>query len=90
MAVDWKTVSREPREFAFQYTYGYATRAIVHGLCGGDVARFQEFKARFSDVVFPGETLTTEGWRGSTGRYIIRARTERAVVLSNAYAAIIT
>jgi acyl dehydratase len=66
-------------------TYGYATRAIVHGLCGGDVGRFKEFKARFSDVVYPGETLTTEGWGEEAGRYIIRVRTERAVVINNAY-----
>ena len=69
-------------------TYGYATRAIVHGLCGGKVTCFKAFKARFSDAVYPGETLVTEGWRESEGRYIIRARTERAVVLSNAYAAV--
>ena len=69
-------------------TYGYATRAIVHGLCGGKVTRFKEFKARFSDAVYPGETLVTEGWQGSEGRYLIRARTDRAVVLSNAYAVI--
>jgi acyl dehydratase len=67
-------------------TYGYATRAILHGLCGGDVRLFKEFKARFSGTVYPGETLTTEGWQESAGRYIIRARTERTVVLSNAYA----
>jgi len=69
-------------------TYGYATRAILQGLCGGDVARFKEFKARFSGVVYPGETVTTEGWRESEGRYIIQSRTERAVVLSSAYAVI--
>ncbi len=69
-------------------TYGYATRAILHGLCDGKVARFKEFKARFSDSVYPGETLTTEGWQESEGRYIIQARTERAVVLSNAYAVV--
>ncbi len=67
-------------------TYGYATRAIVHGLCDGDVARFKEFKARFTSEVYPGETLTTEGWKDN-GRYIIQVRTERgAVVLGNAYA----
>ncbi len=67
-------------------TYGYATRAIVHGLCGGDVACFKEFKARFSDVVFPGETLTTMGWKDKEGRYLIQVRTNRgAVVINNAY-----
>jgi acyl dehydratase len=63
-------------------------RPILHGLCHGDVSRFKEFKARFSGAVYPGETLTTEGWRDSAGRYLLRARTERAVVLSNAYAVV--
>ncbi len=69
-------------------TYGYATRAILYGLCHGDVGRFKEFKARFSDVVFPGDTLTTEGWKVAEGRFIIQARTERAVVISSAYAVV--
>ncbi len=67
-------------------TYGIATRAIVNGLCNGDVSRFKEFSARFKDVVFPGETLTTEGWKDN-GRHIIQVRTDRGpVVLGNAYA----
>jgi acyl dehydratase len=67
-------------------TYGIATRAIVYGLCDGDVSRFKEFNARFKDVVFPGEILTTEGWKDN-GRYIIQVRTDRGpVVLGNAYA----
>ncbi|MBW2053563.1 MAG: MaoC family dehydratase N-terminal domain-containing protein, partial [Deltaproteobacteria bacterium] len=48
-------------------TYGHAVRAIYHSLCGGDPARFKEFKARFSDVVYPGETLTTKGWKDKGG-----------------------
>jgi acyl dehydratase len=67
-------------------TYGYATRAVLHGLCDGVLTRFKEFKVRFADVVYPGETLTTEGWKESGGRFIIQARTERAVVIRNAYA----
>ena len=67
-------------------TYGIATRAIVNGLCNGDVSRFIEFSARFKGVVFPGENLTTEGWKDN-GRYIIQVRTDRSpVVLGNAYA----
>jgi acyl dehydratase len=67
-------------------TYGFATRAIVYGLCDGDVARFKEFKARFTSEVYPGDTLTIEGWKDN-GRYIIQARTERGtVVLGNSYA----
>jgi acyl dehydratase len=69
-------------------TYGYATRAIIHGLCGGDPARFREFQARFAEVVYPGESLTTEAWPAGNGKFIIQARTERAVVLRNAYAVV--
>jgi acyl dehydratase len=64
-------------------TYGFATRAIVNELLGGDVARLKEFSARFSDVVYPGDTLTTKGWK-SEGGYIIQTRTDRSIVLSNA------
>jgi len=66
-------------------TYGIATRAIVYGICDGDVSRFKEFSARFKGVVFPGENLTTEGWIDN-GRYIIQVRKENTVVLGNAYA----
>ena len=66
-------------------TYGIATRSIVYGLCDGDVSRFKEFNARFKGVVFPGEKLTTEGWKDN-GRYIIQVRKENTVVLGNAYA----
>jgi len=66
-------------------TYGHATRAILYGLCEGDVSRFKEFKARFTNVVYPGETLTTEGWKDN-GRYIIQVRKGETVVLSNAHA----
>jgi acyl dehydratase len=67
-------------------TYGYATRAVLHGACDGDPARFKEFKTRFSGVVYPGDTLVTEGWRDKGGLYLIRSRTDRGVVLSHAYA----
>jgi acyl dehydratase len=68
-------------------TYGFATRAIVNELLGGDVARLKEFSARFSDVVYPGDTLTTKGWK-SEGGYIIQTRTDRSIVLTNARAVI--
>jgi len=68
-------------------TYGIATRAIVYGLCDVDVSHFKEFSARFKSVVFPGEKLTTEGWKDN-GRYIIQVRKDDTVVLGNAYAII--
>ncbi len=67
-------------------TYGYAVRAILYKACDGDVKRFKEFKARFSGVVYPGDTLVTEGWMDKGGRYLMQSRTDRGVVLSQAYA----
>jgi acyl dehydratase len=69
-------------------TYGYAARATVLSACDGDAARFKEFKARFSGVVYPGDTLVTEGWKDKGSRYLIRSRTDRGVVLSHAYASV--
>jgi acyl dehydratase len=69
-------------------TYGHAVRAILYNACDGEVGRFKEFKARLSGVVYPGDTLVTEGWRDTGGRYLIRSRTDRGVVLSHAYAAV--
>ena len=66
-------------------TYGFATRAIVTGPLEGDVERLKEFKARFSDPVYPGDTLTTQGWKVDGG-YIIQVKAEERVVLTNAMA----
>jgi acyl dehydratase len=71
-------------------TYGFAGRAILRGACGGDPARLKSFSARFSAPVFPGDTLTTEGWKIADGRFVIRVRngqgSDAKVVLSNAIA----
>ena len=67
-------------------TYGHAVRAILYEACDGDVGQFKEFKARLSGVVYPGDSLVTEGWKGKGGRYLIQSRTDRGVVLSHAYA----
>jgi acyl dehydratase len=69
-------------------TYGFATRAILYGACDGNINRFKEFKVRFTHEVYPGETLTTEGWKDDD-RFIIQVRTDSGlVVLGNAYAII--
>ena len=52
-------------------------------LLEGDVDRFKEFTARFSDPVYPGDTLTTQGWRVDGG-YIIQVKAEERAVLTNA------
>jgi acyl dehydratase len=65
-------------------TYGFAGRAIVKHACGGDPAKLASFAARFSGVVFPGDTLVTSGWRGEGGRWSIQvAKPDGSVVLSH-------
>ncbi|MFX1308404.1 MAG: MaoC/PaaZ C-terminal domain-containing protein [Promethearchaeota archaeon] len=68
-------------------TYGFVTRAIFYGACNGEISRFKEFSARFSSPVYPGDKITTEGWKDNN-RYIIQARTEQKIVINNSYALI--
>jgi acyl dehydratase len=68
-------------------TYGFAGRAIVAGACGGDATKLKGLSARFTGVVYPGETLTTSGWRLDDGRYVIETTTQDGrTVLGNAVA----
>jgi acyl dehydratase len=68
-------------------TYGHAGRAILRHACGGDPARFRSLSARFSGVVFPGDTLTTRGWQVAPGKFIVRVKTQDGrTVLSNSIA----
>lgn len=68
-------------------SYGYAVRGVINGGLGGDPDRLKGFDARFSSPVFPGDTLTTEGWR-KEGGYIVRVSTAKGPVITNAFAAI--
>jgi acyl dehydratase len=53
-------------------TYGFAGRALVAELAGGDAAKIESIAARFTSPVFPGETLTTSIWRTEPGRAVFR------------------
>ena len=63
-------------------TYGSTVRDIVNHILNGEVERLKNFKARFSSVVYPGDTLTTRCWLKNGGA-IIQVETDRGVVLSN-------
>jgi acyl dehydratase len=43
-------------------TFGFAGRALLHAVCGGDPSRFARIDGRFSSPVFPGESLTVKVW----------------------------
>jgi acyl dehydratase len=68
-------------------TFGHAGRAVLQAFCDNDPVRMKSFEVRFSGVVFPGETITTDMWDVGGGRIVFTAKTERGeAVLSSAAA----
>lgn len=69
-------------------TLGFSARAILKQYCGNDAHRLGAIRARFSQHVFPGETLVTEMWREGGGdiRFQTKAKERDVVVLSHASA----
>jgi acyl dehydratase len=43
-------------------TYGFTGRALLHGVCDGDPARFKHIEGRFSMPVMPGDRLDVRIW----------------------------
>jgi len=43
-------------------SYGIVCKAVVDAALGGDVTAVRAYEARFSGVVFPGETIVTRAW----------------------------
>lgn len=71
-------------------SFGFAGRAVLqHGL-GGDPGRLQSLSARFSGVVYPGDTLITTGWRIDDHNIYFQTRTQDdRVALGNGRAEVI-
>jgi acyl dehydratase len=69
-------------------TFGHAGRAVLASYCDNDPARMKTFAVRFSGVVFPGETITTDMWKTDDHTVVFTARTERGEALSSAAATI--
>jgi acyl dehydratase len=63
-------------------TYGYAVRAVLAHACERDPKRLRRFFARFTGVVYPGDTLTTSGWKVDGDSYLVQVKTQdgRAVL----------
>ncbi|GAA1959870.1 MaoC/PaaZ C-terminal domain-containing protein [Nocardioides panacihumi] len=53
-------------------SYGIVLREVADLLLDGDVSRIRSFTARFSGIVFPGETIRVEAWDGA-GSIQVRA-----------------
>ena len=63
-------------------TMGFAARAILKHCAGNDPSRFASIGVRFSQPVFPGETLLTEIWRRPQGDIAFQTKVkERDVVV---------
>ena len=68
-------------------TYGFVGRAILHGLCGGDPARFKSMTGRFADTVQFEDHIITKFWHDGPGAAILQVEDQSgAVVLSQARA----
>jgi acyl dehydratase len=66
-------------------TYGFTGRALLHGVCGGDPARFGFMSGRFSHPVLPGETLVTSIWREDGGAVFQTAKQDGTVVIDRGH-----
>jgi acyl dehydratase len=62
-------------------TYGFAGRALLAALCGGDPARFRGMEGRFSKPVFPGEALRTAIWELGSGEALFQTRNDAGDVV---------
>lgn len=65
-------------------TFGVACKAVLQTICDYDYTLIEEFDARFSAPVIPGDTITTEMWQdGNIVSFSCRVKERDAVVLRN-------
>ncbi|MFO0665055.1 MAG: SDR family NAD(P)-dependent oxidoreductase [Polyangiaceae bacterium] len=67
-------------------TFGYAARHVLQTFAKNDGRTFKSIRVRFTDTVFPGETLVTEMWKESDTRILFRCKVKERdkVVLGSA------
>jgi len=70
-------------------TYGFVGRAVLKGLCDGDVEQFGSLRGRFADQVWPGDRIITKMWLGDDGAAILRAETQTGAIVFNHASAIV-
>jgi acyl dehydratase len=69
-------------------TYAIAGRSVLAVLCANEPGRLRQLNVRFSNPIFPGETIRTEIWREGRGCAAFRsvALERDVVVLNNGFA----
>jgi len=67
-------------------TYGFAARAALASLCGGDPRRFRSLEARFTKPVLPGQTLKASGYVLAPGEAALTVQVEETGELAIANA----
>lgn len=69
-------------------TFGFTGMAVIRELLSGDGDRLCELHAQFKKPVWPGETLTTTGWRVDKNRVSldVQVQERNESVLGNAWA----
>jgi acyl dehydratase len=68
-------------------TYGFTGRALLHGVCGSQAARFGSMRARFARPTYPGDTLTVSIWNVSdelAGAFRFQTENQRSEVVIDA------
>jgi len=65
-------------------TFGIACKAILQTICDYDYTLVEEFEARFSAPVLPGDTITTDMWQdGNVVSFTCSVKERDATVLRN-------
>ena len=64
-------------------SYGFAGRALLKTLCGGDPAKFGSMTGRFSDQVYPGDQLITKIWKTGKGEAVYTMETQKGNIVLN-------
>lgn len=57
-------------------TYGFAGRAALQSLCGGDPAKFRSMTGRFSDQVYMGDRIISKIWKTAPGVAVMSVETQ--------------